>query len=207
LFRLSGALGAGLIVCVVMALCPSRVFAHENEPRLSLPGGCVVRAGEVVDLQWSAADSISELEILLSVDGGRHYVQCISPSLDPGRSHFLWRVPELGSRVLRMRIRFNRGGREIEGAPTAPLLALSPNQSGPEPLGLPSFPAGHEPRPGGSRTEMPDERSYEARQTSSPRPENGLERETSTSPLPASSPQHAAFARTFAAPRCTPLRA
>jgi len=207
-FRLAHSSCAGLIVWMAIILCPSRALAHEAEPRLILPGGCLVRAGEVVDLQWSAADSISELEILLSVDGGRHYVRCISPQLDPSRAHFLWRVPELGSHVLRMRIRFNRGGRgEIEGAPTPPLVALSPSQTGPEPLGLPIFPAGHEPRTGGSRTETPDGRSFDARQTTSPRSENEHEEQAGTS-LPGDSfPVHRALARAFTPPRSTPLRA
>jgi hypothetical protein len=202
--RLADSLYAALIVWMGVVLCPSPALAREAEPRLSLPGGCVVRAGEVVDLQWSAADSISELEILLSVDDGRHYVRCISPELDPRRSNFLWRVPELGSRVLRMRIRFNRGGREIEGAPTAPLVASSAGQGGPEPLGLP-FAGGHESRPGGSRTETLGERSFEARQTSSPRPEN--EQQAQAIAMPRRESFAFPIARTFSPPRCTPLRA
>jgi hypothetical protein len=206
-FKLASSFGAGLILWMAIILCPSRAVARETGPRLNLPGGCLVHAGEVVDLQWSAADSISELEIMLSLDGGRHYVRCISPELDPHRSHFLWRVPELGSRMLRMRIRFNRGGREIEGAPTPPLLALSSGELGPEPLGLPPLPGGHEPQTGGSRTETLSERSFEARQTSSPRPADAQETEGLGSPPPDSFPHESALARTFTPPRSIPLRA
>jgi hypothetical protein len=190
-----------------MILLSSPATAREAGPRLILPGGFLVRAGETVDLRWSEADSISELEILLSEDGGRHYARCISPQLDPHRSHFVWRVPEVGSRMLRMRIRFNRGGREIEGAPTPPLLALSPSQGGPEPLGLPSFPGSHAPRQAGSRSELPSGRSFEARQTSSPRSEH--EQETAVEPLPSPDSFHrnSALAGTFTPPRSTPLRA
>src|ERR1044072_854343 len=126
--------------------------ARDNEPRLIIPGGHIVRAGQLIDLRWSPADSVSELEILVSLDGGRHYSVCISPRLDPRRCDFVWRVPRVGKAALRMRIRFNRGGREIEGAPTAPLYASADGQ--PEPLALPpaSGPAGERaPQSSGER--------------------------------------------------------
>src|SRR5215813_3271044 len=67
-----------------------------TEPRLMLPGWHTVRAGQLLALRWSPADSVSELEILLSTDGGRHYSHCISPRLDPRRCRFVWRVPDMG---------------------------------------------------------------------------------------------------------------
>ena len=196
----------GLLLWAAMVLGPSPAAAHETEPRLILPGGRLVHAGQVVDLSWSAADSISELEILLSVDGGRHYVECISPSLDPRRSHFVWRVPDLGNRVLRMRIRFNRGGREIEGAPTPPLLALS-TRGGPEPLALPSATGERAPRQDSGRTEMPVGRSPETQPTTSPRFDDGGKAQTAASPSLDSSRNRTALARAFVPRRSTPLRA
>jgi len=160
-FRLAHSSCAGLIVWMAIILCPSRALAHEAEPRLILPGGCLVRAGEVVDLQWSAADSISELEILLSTDGGRHYSVCISPELDPSRCEFLWRVPPLRSGSLCLRIRYNRRGREIEGAPASPLTVVAGTREEPEPLALPIGDTAGEKAPGPSRgrAEEPAERS------------------------------------------------
>lgn len=123
----------------------------EREPRLDLPDGRVVRPGQSVDLSWSAADDIRELEILLSTDGGRHYAVCISPQLDPGARHFTWRVPDVAGAELRLRIRFNRGGVEIEGPPTGPLAVGRAPGDRPEPLGLPPVVPG-EPGPrSGSR--------------------------------------------------------
>src|SRR5437763_141636 len=106
------------IFVALMALLPlaGRAHAGTRAPRLILPGDHAVRSGQLIELKWTPADSISELEILLSLDGGRHYTMCISPSLDPLRCRFVWRVPDVDA-PLRMRIRFNRGGREIEGAP------------------------------------------------------------------------------------------
>jgi hypothetical protein len=196
----------GVLLWAAMVLGPSSAAAREVEPRLILPGGRLVHAGQVVDLSWSAADSISELEILLSVDGGKHYLDCISPRLDPRRSHFVWRVPDLGNRVLRMRIRFNRGGREIEGAPTQPLLALS-TRGGPEPLALPSSAGERAPREDNSRTEMPVGRSPETQPTTSPRFDDGGKAQTAPSPSLDSSCNRDGFARAFIPPRSTPLRA
>ena len=108
-----------------------------REPELILPGNHWVRPGQWIDLRWTPSDRIAELEILLSLDGGRHYSVCISPQLDPGRCRFVWRVPERPGRALRVRIRFNRDGREIEGAPSAPLVVSPGTQEQPEPLGVP----------------------------------------------------------------------
>jgi hypothetical protein len=62
---------------------------------------------------------------------------------------------------LRMRIRFNRGGREIEGAPTAPLRVVATDREPPQPLGLPPIEGStgtREPRPSGDRSESPGSR-------------------------------------------------
>lgn len=113
---------------------------HEREfdeaPRLLGLAGRVVHAGEAIDLRWSEADGVHELEILLSEDGGRHYRIAVSPSLDPGAQHFTWVVPELESREVRLLIRYNRDGREIEGTPTD-VIGVAPSPDGPEPLALP----------------------------------------------------------------------
>jgi hypothetical protein len=113
-----------------------------SAPRLVLPGSHAVHAGQWIDLRWTDADSIAEMEVLLSEDGGRHYEECVTPQLDPHSHHFLWRVPEREGGELRLRIRFNRGGREIEAAPEAPLQVVAGGASQPEPLALPPLAAG-----------------------------------------------------------------
>jgi hypothetical protein len=182
---------------------------RESEPRLFLPGGHLVRAGQLIDLRWTAADRIRELEILLSLDGGRTYSLCISPRLDPKRCRFVWRVPGGAGGRLRMRIRFNRDGREIEGAPMA-LVAVSPAEPGaPEPLGLPPLDGdrGRSSRAsdrGGVRSDIrPCEIS--AAQTLVPRPSaaGAKRRVRAAHPAP-----RAAGSATFAAgPRFVPMRA
>jgi hypothetical protein len=160
----AGVAGATMIAAaLLLALTSSRSFAREpegkSEPELVMPGNRAVHAGELIELRWTAADAVSELEILLSLDGGRHYTLCISPQLDPRRCAFLWRVPELGRGTLTMRIRFNRGGREIEGAPSAPLVVTPGGDARAEPLGLPVTPGERDSRPARDRGDAPTNRA------------------------------------------------
>lgn len=202
-----------LIWAAVPGAMPRHVADRAEEPRLILPGGHIVRVGQWIDLRWSPADSVAELEILLSVDGGAHYSRCISPQLDPNRSEFLWRVPDLGSETLRMRIRFNRGGREIEGAPTPPLRLFAGGTEEPEPLALPLTGEPGGPQPASGRGATPDSKSApsscEAREEdpTSDRPASSIEFSTVTS-LGLDRPARGRVPHTaLATPRFLPLRA
>lgn len=107
-------------------------------PRLLLPGDHRVRPGQVVHLAWSAADSVSELEILLSVGGEHPFTTCVSPRLDPRRHGFDWRVPDFPGAELRLRLRYNRGGREIDGLPGGALTVRFDTGEESAPAGLPA---------------------------------------------------------------------
>ena len=90
-------------------------------PRLVMPDLASVRPGETVRIQWTQAGSaVDELELQLSLDGGRHFTLRISPELDARAGEFLWRVPNLASAEARVRLRFQRDGREVEGDVSAP---------------------------------------------------------------------------------------
>ena len=137
---------------VPVAARPATADAGAPGPRLVFPGGHPVRAGQWVYLRWERTGRVSELEILLSRDGGRTYTECVTPELDPDRQHLLWRVPDLDARELRLRIRFNRDGREIEAPPASPVRLAADADGGPEPLVLPVAPAPEPaPRPDGAR--------------------------------------------------------
>lgn len=201
---------AGSLAWVAVARGASPAAA---EPRLVLPGSHIVRSGEWIDLRWTDADSISELEILLSTDGGRHYSACISAQLDPRRHEFLWRVPPRNHGTLWMRLRFNRGGREIEGAPASPLTVFPGSKDEPEPLGLPpiSHASGNRAPPSSDgRGGVPGGRTqpglagvsegFAITRKSSPRSPTTTRLQPRTRPatvVPAG----------FVPPRCTPLRA
>jgi hypothetical protein len=203
-----------LAVCVLAMMAFSgRAGAEENEesePRLYLPGGHVVRPGQWIDLRWTPADRIAELEILLSVDGGRHYTIWVSPRLDPDRCRYLWQVPALGGAALSIRIRFNRDGREIEGAPMP--LELSREEDQPEPLALPPLggDADRAPRPGG-RGESPQGRACvgtsEATDDVSHSRRASAQAAGRVGPETQPRPHGAAFHTTLTTPRFVPLRA
>lgn len=95
-------------------------------PRLVLPRLEAARSGSNLEIRWTRADGrIEELELQLSLDDGRHYTLRVSPELDPRAGRFVWRVPNLASGEARLRLRFNRGGREIEGEPSEPFRIVA----------------------------------------------------------------------------------
>ena len=95
-------------------------------PRLVLPELEAARAGSNLEIRWTMPDaSVEELELQLSLDDGRHYTLRVSPELDPRAGRFVWRVPNLASGEARLRLRFNRDGREIEGEPSEPFRIVA----------------------------------------------------------------------------------
>ncbi len=113
---------SGLILAVGIALAltggVATARAGEAVPRMALPADHVLHAGERVEIRWDApAGEIEELELRLSIDGGRHYAVRVSPELEGGRSRFVWVVPNLASADARLCLRFNRDGRETDGEP------------------------------------------------------------------------------------------
>jgi hypothetical protein len=159
--RLSPAMSLSLALSAVVALCAFSAHAAAGERANSaqavaaeransaqpLAGGRVdtpapaletgiresVRAGERIDLKWTGIDaSIEELEIQLSVDGGRHFTLRVTPELDARAGHFVWRVPNLATADARLRVRFNRGGREIEGSTSAAFRIMPRADDAPE---------------------------------------------------------------------------
>lgn len=97
--------------------------ADEDASRLSCPGD--VRAGEIVELRWSAPSAeVEELEIMLSLDGGRTYDVRVSPELDPRANVWRWRVPNLPTSDARLRLRLGTRRGEREGVPTRAFTIL-----------------------------------------------------------------------------------
>jgi hypothetical protein len=184
----------------------SEVAGHESEPRLIVPKGSLVRAGQWIDLHWTAAESIVELEVLLSTDGGRTYSVCISPQMDPAERHFVWQVPADAGAEPRLRIRYNRGGREIEGPPTRVLKMMAGGEQ-PEPLGLPIEPA--VPRP--ERSRVPDRNETRVLRSGSREDDDTTSLTTSATTLPPAismrHPSRPAASVTNRTPLFIPLRA
>jgi hypothetical protein len=87
--------------------------ATPSVPRLAVSGP--LRAGETVDMEWAPLGAgAEELELLLSLDGGRTWPVRVSPEL-PGESvRYRWRVPNLAAADARVRLRVRVNEREIE---------------------------------------------------------------------------------------------
>jgi hypothetical protein len=98
----------------------------DDGPVLELPSDLVLHAGERFEIRWSGSGpGVDELEILLSIDGGRRFALRVSPELD------------LSSANARLRLRFHRGGREIDGAMSARFTLIArERESGGEALPL-----------------------------------------------------------------------
>jgi hypothetical protein len=86
-------------------------------PRLNAVGS--VRAGEIVEIRWGDLPlGVDEMELVLSVDGGRHYPIRISAEMSGRENSFRWRIPNLGVREARVRLRAHHDLREVESGPS-----------------------------------------------------------------------------------------
>jgi hypothetical protein len=105
---------AGFAAAIALA-APAR--ADAPSPLVQPPAE--VRAGEVIELRWhDLPATVEELEILLSVDGGRHFALRVSPELEARERVYRWRVPNLATSDARLRIRMGTREGERETAPT-----------------------------------------------------------------------------------------
>jgi hypothetical protein len=83
-------------------------------------GEVAVRPGEVVEVRWAAVPrGVEEMELLLSLDGGRHFTVRVTPDLEADRGSYAWRVPPLPSGDARLAVRVNLDGREVLGGVSA----------------------------------------------------------------------------------------
>ena len=108
----------------------------ERPPRLLFSEDFVVRTGETAEIRWTLpGPDVDELEILMSLDGGRRFPLRVSPEIEAATCRFLWHVPRGLSGQARLRVRYNLRGRETLGEPTAvfTILAVAPGES-PSPL-------------------------------------------------------------------------
>src|ERR1700720_1181761 len=77
-------------------------------------GDRTLYAEEIVEVQWTGTPwGVEEMELLLSLDGGRHFGVRVTPDLDAARRSYVWRVPPFPSGDARLAVRVNLEGREI----------------------------------------------------------------------------------------------
>lgn len=127
----------GLVAAFALA-SPVR-SASQPGPRVRISSGGPVHPGDRIELVFEGETrGVEEFEILLSMDGGRTYPERISKELNPATRRWLWRVPRLPCKEMRLRVQFHRDGREIEGEESVPvpLIAEGGDDPGRAPIPL-----------------------------------------------------------------------
>jgi hypothetical protein len=115
---------AGFCLLGVSAVATSRPIVS-NAPGRSL------EAGTVVEVSFSGVpENAEEVELLLSLDGGRRVAVRLTEQLSPGGRSYSWRVPNISARRASLVLRMGIEGREIEGPPSEP-FEIVPDASRP----------------------------------------------------------------------------
>ncbi|MEO8191569.1 MAG: hypothetical protein ABI682_14615 [Acidobacteriota bacterium] len=118
---LAGAVSAAGATPVSTAPPALEIHRALSGPAIDLGAGAALDAGGVVEVRWSGLpDSAGEVELLLSLDGGRTYSLRLTDELDPKGGSFSWEVPGLDSNRARLAIRIGIDGAEVIAAATAP---------------------------------------------------------------------------------------
>ena len=104
--------GLAIVALASLAIAASPV----PTPRLMASGS--VRAGQVVEIRWDPLPpGVPEMELLLSVDGGRHYPIRLTAEMSGLETSYRWKVPNLTVREARIRLRANLETIETESEP------------------------------------------------------------------------------------------
>lgn len=91
--------------------------------------GTTLASGDEVAVQWTDAPALArEMELMLSVDGGRRFAVRLTRDMNPEARSYRWRVPRLPTRAARLALRVNLDGREVEVGTSAPFAI----EAGPE---------------------------------------------------------------------------
>jgi hypothetical protein len=131
-FTLDPAVSRTSILTVALGLAAAVSAAAGPIVFLPFAGGNTLRPGEVVEVQWRGTPrGTEEMELLLSLDGGRHFAVRVTPDLDPDRGSYSWRVPPFPSGEARLAIRVNLGGREMLAGRSAPFLIVGDGKARP----------------------------------------------------------------------------
>ena len=108
-----------VLIMVAVALSFTRQFVHTSSAQtgaysarlISPTVGQVLHPGQQIRVAWkSTLPNINlgacEMEVWLSVDGGRTFTMWISPWLDPNAKYFDWTVPNIPTNAAVLDVRF-----------------------------------------------------------------------------------------------------
>lgn len=115
-----------IVLAACMGVAAAASAAADPVTFLPFGGDGTLRPDETVEVRWTGApEGVEELELLLSLDGGRHFGIRVTPDLDADRGSYQWRVPPFPSADARLAIRVNLGGREVLAGLSAPFRIAS----------------------------------------------------------------------------------
>ncbi|MGE5209190.1 MAG: hypothetical protein ACM3KL_07655 [Alphaproteobacteria bacterium] len=113
---------AGFVVTLLLlafVIAPSRMLAIPPPPPSFYPtlvspkAGQIVYPGQKIRVEWQRPGanlvnwpSYCEIELWLSLDGGRTYTIPVTPSMDPNATFFYWTVPNTPTNSAVLDIRF-----------------------------------------------------------------------------------------------------
>ena len=122
----------GLIAFAGLCLFTAAATAAAGPVAFTAPRqGQVLQGGAVVEVSWTGVPaSADEVELLLSLDGGRRVAVRLTEELSSDDHSYLWRVPNLSARQAALVLRMGIEGHEIESAPSA-LFEITPEPARP----------------------------------------------------------------------------
>jgi hypothetical protein len=105
-----------IVIAVALGVAPllvntSKAAAGYSAKLISPRLGQVLYPGQHIRVEWQAILPKTEaggceMELWLSLDGGRTFTACITPHIDPHSKSFDWTVPNLPSNAAVLDIRF-----------------------------------------------------------------------------------------------------
>lgn len=105
-----------IVIAVALSVAPilvntSKAAGGYSAQLISPRAGQVVCPGQTIRVEWkSTLPSINlgacEMEVWLSLDGGRTFSMWISPWMDPKAQYFYWTVPNIPTNQAVLDIRF-----------------------------------------------------------------------------------------------------
>lgn len=89
--------------------------------------GATLHGGDIVEIRWNGVPpSAEEMELLLSVDGGRRFSLRLTEELDSNSGWFLWRVPNLNTERATLALRMGIDEQEML-SPAGPVFRIVPD--------------------------------------------------------------------------------
>ncbi len=106
-----------MLFVLAFIFAPAKLDAGGYSATLISPkAGAILVPGQRVKVEWKTSIpnpidvSWCEMEVWLSLDGGRTFTMCITPIMDPRATFFYWTVPNTPTKQAVLDIRFGCEG-------------------------------------------------------------------------------------------------